>query len=83
MRQVMNQEYLDRHPELKAKVRKLAAGEGKRGNWYNTKFFQLLYCLPDEVRAAFQFVYRADHDIYNVIDFINWAKRRRENEQRM
>ncbi len=83
MRRVMNWDYLNQHLELMAKVRKLAAKEGSRGNWYNTRFFMLLYCLPDEVRAAFQYVYRADRDIYNVIDFINWVKRRRASEQRM
>lgn len=76
MHKVMNWDYLNQHPELVAKVRKLAANEGRHANWYTVKFLMLLYYLPDDVRDAFQFIYREDHDIYNAIEFIKWIKER-------
>lgn len=75
MQQVMNWDYLNEHPELVAQVRKLAANEGRHANWYNANFFILLYHLPDDLRAAFQFMYRSDRDISNVIEFIRYVKR--------
>ena len=71
----MDQEYLNQHPEVMAKVRKLAANEGRHANWYNVKFFILLYHLPDEIRDAFQFMYRSVRDISEVIEFIRYIKR--------
>ena len=60
--------------ELEAKVYELVRKYGDHGNWYNTDFFKLLYMVPEDLRLAFQWKYRADHDISNVIDFIQWIK---------